>query len=144
MSQAPHAVTPRLVPAAIRKYWPGLADGQLAPAYAGIRPKLAGPGQPGADFVVQARSSQQWPPCQGNHCHAARAVLRMLLCSAPLSMHCCGVHTRTCCTVQGPAQHGVPGLVNLFGIESPGLTSSLAIAEMVAQSLDSSTPSAKL
>ena len=33
--------------------------------------------------------------------------------------------------IQGPREHGVPGLVNLFGIESPGLTSSLAIAEHV-------------
>ena len=37
--------------------------------------------------------------------------------------------------IQGPAVHGVPGLVNLFGIESPGLTSSLAIGEHVAQLL---------
>jgi L-2-hydroxyglutarate oxidase LhgO len=33
--------------------------------------------------------------------------------------------------VQGPAVHGVQGLVNLYGIESPGLTSALAIAEYV-------------
>jgi L-2-hydroxyglutarate oxidase LhgO len=35
--------------------------------------------------------------------------------------------------IQGPADHGVAGLINLFGIESPGLTSSLAIADLVAE-----------
>jgi L-2-hydroxyglutarate oxidase LhgO len=34
-------------------------------------------------------------------------------------------------TIQGPAEHAVPGLINLFGIESPGLTASLALAERV-------------
>ncbi|SAL85102.1 FAD-dependent oxidoreductase [Caballeronia arvi] len=71
--------------AAIRAYWPGLPDDALQPAYAGIRPKLSGPGQAAADFMIQGKSA-----------------------------------------------HGVPGLVNLFGIESPGLTASLAIAERVA------------
>ena len=71
---------------AIRDYWPGLKDGQLAPGYAGVRPKLAGPDQPAGDFLIQ-----------------------------------------------GPQQHGVAGLVNLFGIESPGLTASLALAKQVAQ-----------
>jgi len=73
---------------AIRRYWPGLPDGALAPGYAGIRPKTAGPGEPAPDFVVQ-----------------------------------------------GPRAHGVPGLVHLFGIESPGLTSSLALAAMVVDEL---------
>jgi L-2-hydroxyglutarate oxidase LhgO len=35
--------------------------------------------------------------------------------------------------IQGPRDHGVDGLINLFGIESPGLTSSLAIADHVAE-----------
>ena len=75
---------------AIRDYWPGLKDGQLAPGYAGIRPKLSGPGQPAGDFLIQ-----------------------------------------------GPREHGVAGLVSLFGIESPGLTASLALAHQVAQIVQS-------
>jgi L-2-hydroxyglutarate oxidase LhgO len=69
--------------AAIRQYWPDLPDGALQPGYSGIRPKLSGPGEPAADFLIE-----------------------------------------------GPSQHGVPGLINLLGIESPGLTASLALAEM--------------
>ena len=38
--------------------------------------------------------------------------------------------------IQGPADHGVKGLVNLYGIESPGLTSSLAIADAVVGLLE--------
>ena len=70
--------------AAIRRYWPDLPDGALAPDYTGIRPKLFPAGGPATDFVIE-----------------------------------------------GPEAHGLPGLVNLFGIESPGLTASLAIAEEV-------------
>lgn len=78
--------------AAIRRYWPGLPDDALQPAYSGVRPKLQMPGEerpaPSHDFVIE-----------------------------------------------GPAEHGVPGLVQLFGIESPGLTASLAIADEVSQRL---------
>ncbi len=38
--------------------------------------------------------------------------------------------------IQGPQQHGIPGLINLFGIESPGLTSSMAIGKHVAAMLN--------
>jgi L-2-hydroxyglutarate oxidase LhgO len=74
--------------AAIRRYWPELKDGALAPGYSGIRPKIVPPGAPGQDF-----------------------------------------------TLQGPRAHGVPGLLNLFGIESPGLTASLALGKLSVELL---------
>jgi L-2-hydroxyglutarate oxidase LhgO len=87
-----YAVDPRRAErfyAAIRRYWPGLPDGALAPGYSGIRPKTAGPKEPAPDFQIQ-----------------------------------------------GPRRHGVPGLVHLFGIESPGLTASLALARAVLAELE--------
>lgn len=66
---------------AIRLYFPSLDESKLCPAYAGIRPKLQGQGEPQQDFQIDS------------------------------------------------PYHG---LVNLFGIESPGLTSCLAIANRVA------------
>lgn len=42
--------------------------------------------------------------------------------------------------LQGPQTHGAAGLVNLFGIESPGLTSCLAIAEQVVQMVEAEIP----
>jgi L-2-hydroxyglutarate oxidase LhgO len=74
--------------AEIRRYWPGLKDGALQPAYSGVRPKIVGRDAQAADFVI---STEQ--------------------------------------------QHGVPGLVNLFGIESPGLTAALSIADGVVEKL---------
>ncbi len=74
----------------VRTYWPGLPDNSLKPDYAGIRPKLGGPKDGQADFLIDA-----------------------------------------------PAQHGVPGLVQMFGIESPGLTSSLSLGDEVAGYLTS-------
>jgi L-2-hydroxyglutarate oxidase LhgO len=47
--------------AAIRRYWPALPDGALAPAYSGVRPKLSGPGDPAADFMLQGRPSMASP-----------------------------------------------------------------------------------
>jgi len=70
--------------ARVRRFWPGLPDGALQPDYAGIRPKLHGPGEPQGDFVID---------------------------------------------------DSMANLACLFGIESPGLTSSLAIGEEVARRL---------
>ena len=78
----------RTFEANIRKYWPDLPDNALTPDYAGLRPKIHGPGEPQPDFRID-----------------------------------------------GPDVHGLGGLATLFGIESPGLTSSLAIGEEVANVL---------
>jgi len=46
--------------------------------------------------------------------------------------------------IQGPETHGIDGLINLYGIESPGLTASLAIAEYIVTMLDHSSEATKL
>ncbi|TKB46804.1 NAD(P)/FAD-dependent oxidoreductase [Ferrimonas sediminicola] len=74
---------------AVASYWPGVAWRTLTPDYAGVRPKLSGPGEPGVDFALL-----------------------------------------------GPADLGIAGLVALAGIESPGLTASLALADLVAERLN--------
>lgn len=73
--------------AAIRDYFPGLPPGALKYAYAGVRPKLAGPGQPAADFAIETHR---------------------------------------------------PGLIALYGIESPGLTACMALADTVLARLRTS------
>ena len=72
----------------VRAYWPDLPDGVLVPDYAGIRPKITGPGEAAADFRID-----------------------------------------------GPDVHGVSGVVHMFGIESPGLTASMALADIVADQI---------
>ncbi|HWK32919.1 MAG TPA: NAD(P)/FAD-dependent oxidoreductase [Hyphomicrobium sp.] len=69
----------------IRRYWPGLPPGALAPDTVGVRPKIYREGEPAADFAIH-----------------------------------------------GPRRHGINRLVALYGMESPGLTSSLAIGAYVA------------
>jgi L-2-hydroxyglutarate oxidase LhgO len=74
---------------AVRTYWPSLPAARLTPAYAGIRAKLSGRGEPARDFLIS-----------------------------------------------GPREHGVAGVVNVFGIDSPGLTSSLALGDVIAALLE--------
>jgi L-2-hydroxyglutarate oxidase LhgO len=73
---------------AVRRFVPGLRAEWLAPEFAGVRPKLAGPGEGFRDFVVSEESAR-----------------------------------------------GLAGLVNLVGIESPGLTAAPALAERVVELL---------
>ncbi|MEW6694126.1 L-2-hydroxyglutarate oxidase LhgO [Tepidimonas thermarum] len=45
---------------AIRRYWPGLPDGALQPAYSGVRPKIHGPGEPAPDFRLEGPAEHGW------------------------------------------------------------------------------------
>ncbi len=74
--------------AAIRRYWPGLPDGALAPGYSGIRPKTAGPGEPPPDFVIQgpARARRGGPGASLRH-RVARASPRASRLPAWFSKH---------------------------------------------------------
>ena len=73
---------------AIQSYWPNLRPEKLLPDYTGIRPKIYGPNDEPADFIIQTHK-----------------------------------------------EHKLEGLVNLLGIESPGLTCSFSIAREVVKCL---------
>lgn len=75
------------------------------------------------------RIKRYWPGLEPDMLHAAYAGIR------PKVERPGGSGTDF--IIQGPAQHGCPGIINLFGIESPGLTASLAIAEHVGKMADS-------
>ncbi|MEO7941037.1 MAG: NAD(P)/FAD-dependent oxidoreductase [Burkholderiaceae bacterium] len=79
----------------------------------------------GDGFYAEVR--KYWPALQDGALAAGYAGIRPKLKSAR--------DGSSDFVVQGPEVHGIPGLVNLFGIESPGLTSSLAIAQQVMQQL---------
>ncbi len=67
-------------------FWPKIQEREVTPTYCGVRPKISGPGDQPADFIIQT-----------------------------------------------PDTHGAAGLTHLFGIESPGLTAALAMAEYLLQ-----------
>lgn len=68
----------------ISRYWPDVTAERLQVSYAGIRPRLTGPGEPVSDWAIH-----------------------------------------------GPQVHGIANLVNLYAVETPGLTACLATAEHV-------------
>jgi L-2-hydroxyglutarate oxidase LhgO len=77
--------------------------------------------------AFEAAVRQYWPALPANALQSAYAGIRPKI-SGPNE-------AAADFSIQGPAVHGLPGLVNLFGIESPGLTSCLAIGEMVSDLL---------
>jgi L-2-hydroxyglutarate oxidase LhgO len=77
--------------------------------------------QPSRGDAFYAEVRKYWPQLPDGALIPAYAGIRPKI-SGPTEL------ARDFC-IQGPLDHGVPGLVNLFGIESPGLTSALAIGE---------------
>jgi len=78
--------------------------------------------------VFYAEVRKYWPALADNSLLPAYSGIRPKL-QAP------GESKAKDFVIQGPKEHGIAGLCNLYGIESPGLTSSLAIAEYVKKSL---------
>lgn len=87
------------------------------------------------DYRFDERSAERfyagirrfWPALPDGALQPGYTGIRPRL-AGPESLHNAG----TDFIIQGPREHGIAGLVHLFGIESPGLTSSLAIGEHVA------------
>lgn len=81
---------------AVRRYWPEMAADRLSAGYAGIRPRITGPGEPPGDWQID-----------------------------------------------GPERHGVAGLVHMFGVDTPGLTACLSLADHVIHQIGAGAPQPK-
>ena len=87
------------------------------------------------DYAVDQRSKEKfvksiqiyWPELDPLRLHASYSGIRIKTFAKGADYHDF--------IISGPRDHGIPGLVNLFGIESPGLTSCLAIADYVTAKL---------
>ena len=110
----------------IRKYWPALKDGQLTAAYSGLRAKVPLPAllRPVSAFhcvpsgnvkpSISAYSNAHWLSCETQgHMERDRAEALPVQLSGP-------GQPKADFSIQGPGDHSVDGLVNLYGIESPG------------------------
>lgn len=107
----------------VHLYLPALKATELVPAYSGIRPKLVGP--PSAPAQGEAGFVDFLPLF-----HTARGIKDQPLWQFALPP---STPSTTLLPDSAARNHaGAGALVSLLGIESPGLTSSLAIGEMVA------------
>ncbi len=104
---------------------------------------LAGQARFGPDVEWVERIDYQVDPKRAERFYAAIRKYWPRLPDGSLSPGYAGIRPKTAgpgepapdFQVQGPSVHGIPGLVHLFGIESPGLTSSLALAGLVLDEL---------
>jgi hypothetical protein len=135
----------------VSKYWPIVHDYILVPDYAGIRPKLAPPsysydasvshdasitnyvGDPAAkvDMINTGSSTSTTSSSTTIPSTGTKAKTSTNSNTSMTTDQTYDIPSTSDFNIYGRSQHGIPNLVCLYGIESPGLTSSLAIGNYV-------------
>lgn len=124
----PEGTMRELFALAVRQYWPAVRAEDLQADYAGIRPKLTGP--------VSLSSSSSPSPLPVLVGKGVRGMKDEKKDEVDEEVeHMGGMAPTGDFVISGPETHGVPNLVCLLGIESPGLTSCLHIGDMAVRKL---------